>query len=85
MVLTTVFTCCAISYNTRVLSTRPGLEGKSRRKHVQIFLVNHADFNGTAKTLLISSHRCNYVAMKKTFTHSESESLIVKIKKKKSS
>lgn len=31
MVPTTVFTCCAISYNTRVLGMRSAVEGKTRR------------------------------------------------------
>lgn len=31
MVPTTVFTCRAISYNTRVLGMRSGVEGKTRR------------------------------------------------------
>lgn len=54
MVPTTVFTCCAISYNTRVPGLRSGVEGKTRRcwvmwgKKTAIF--------GSSTTLNLSEH-----------------------------
>lgn len=53
MVPTTVFTCRAISYNTRVLGMWPGVEGKTRRCRVM---------RGKRTAIFGSSKTFSYVA-----------------------